>query len=70
LENFSKRRKSMTRSKKSEFVWYTINLYYEKTKEEEINDGEDECKTVDEEKVTEAEIESKKEKKKKKVTTV
>jgi molecular chaperone HtpG len=63
----------MTWSKNSEFFWYPINLYSEKTKEEEIeeeiNDEEDKAKTKDEEKVTEAEIESKK-KEKTKVTTV
>jgi hypothetical protein len=38
LEKFSKRRKSMTWSKNSEIFWYLINLYCEKTKEEDIND--------------------------------
>jgi hypothetical protein len=56
----------MTWLKNSEFVWYEINIYCEKTKEEEIKDEVDEAKTVYEEKVTEAEIESKKEKRKNK----
>jgi hypothetical protein len=41
-----KRRKSMTQSKNSEFFWYSINLYCEKTKKKYINEEED--KTVDE----------------------
>jgi hypothetical protein len=68
LKNFSKRRKSMTWSKNSEFVLYPINLYYEKTKDEKVSNDENETKTVDEEKVTEAEIEIKKKEKKKKVS--
>jgi hypothetical protein len=27
--------------KKSEFVWYSINLYFDKTNEEEVNDEEE-----------------------------
>jgi hypothetical protein len=50
--------------KNSEFVWYSINLHYKKTKEE-VRDDEDEAKTYDKEKVTEAEIESKNKRKEK-----
>jgi hypothetical protein len=38
FENFSKRRKSMTWSKKFRIFWFTINIYSEKTKKEEINE--------------------------------
>jgi hypothetical protein len=61
-----KRRKSMTWSKNSEFIWYPINLYCKKIKKEEIKNEEDEAKRVDEEKVTEVENKSKKKEKEKK----
>jgi hypothetical protein len=51
-------------SKNSELVWYSINLYCEKTKEEDVNE-EDEDKIV-EEKAIEVEDENKKKEKKKK----
>jgi hypothetical protein len=53
LVNFSKKRRSMTWSKKFRIFWYQINLYYDKTKKEDVNDEENEGKTGDEEKVTE-----------------
>jgi hypothetical protein len=53
-------------SKKSEFIWYQINLYFEKTNKEEVIDEEDEVKACDKEKVTEIEDDSNKKEKKRK----